>query len=285
MSNIAEESFKTKTSFLLPFEKSHGLGNDFVIINSSHLDNTETKAEQELCRRICDRHRGIGADGMIIIDSVKESSEAVKSWRYYNSDGSIGEMCGNGIRCAAKYIYEHGLSAEETDFKIETLAGDIGISMRDNDLIKVDMGAPRETQFNQKLKVNDFDFDYDFVSMGNPHAIAFYDGIGYEDLNKISQHGFEIEIHDNFPNKTNVEFALKKADNSFDLIVWERGCGFTQACGTGACATLVAAVNRGLAEKDTDVSINLPGGTLIIRWDSITDTIYMTGPAELSFIG
>ena len=285
MSNISEESFKTKTSFLLPFEKLHGLGNDFVIVNNSHLDISGEEAEQELCRRICDRHRGIGADGLIIIDNVKNSDAAIKSWRYYNSDGSVGEMCGNGIRCAAKYIYEHGLSAEETDFKIETLAGDIGISMKENNLVKVDMGPPREIQTKQSLEVDNFTFDYDFVSMGNPHAIAFYEGINYEDLEKISQNGSKVELHSDFPNKTNVEFALKTSENNFDLIVWERGCGFTQACGTGACATVVAAIERGLAKKDTDINVRLSGGTLIINWDSVTDTIYMTGPTEMSFIG
>jgi len=288
--SIAEEKFRTKTSFLLPFEKMQGLGNDFVIINNSHLDFKDTAKEQELCKRICDRHLGIGADGMIIIDAVKNSESAIKSWRYYNSDGSIGEMCGNGIRCAAKYIYEHGLSGEEVDFKIETLAGDIGVSLMDQDMVKVDMGAPREILRNLKLNVDEasssseFEFNYDFISMGNPHAVAFYE-VDAGKLQNISLNGPAIEIHSNFPNKTNVEFARKLTDNVFELIVWERGCGFTQACGTGACATAVAAIERGLALKDNDIEIRLPGGSLYIRWDSVTNSIFMTGPAKLSFIG
>lgn len=288
--SIAEEKFRTKTSFLLPFEKMHGLGNDFVIINNSHLDFQDKSFEQELCKKICDRHLGIGADGMIVIDNVKNSENAIKSWRYYNSDGSIGEMCGNGIRCAAKYIYEHGLSAEETEFKIETLAGDIGVSLLDDDMVKVDMGAPREINRNLSLQVSDassegdFTFNYDFVSMGNPHAIGFYE-VDTGKLQNFSLNGPTIEFHSNFPNKTNVEFARKVSENVFELIVWERGCGFTQACGTGACATAVAAIEKGLALKDSNIEIRLPGGSLFIRWDSVTNSIFMTGPAKLSFIG
>jgi diaminopimelate epimerase len=278
---FSEEKFKQGTSYLLPFEKIHGLGNDFVVINNMHLpEDSNQLYEQELCQKICNRNKGIGADGIIIIDQVKESSEAIRSWRYYNSDGSIAEMCGNGIRCAAKYIYEHGLSGENTIFKIETLAGDIGIEMQDDEMVKVDMGAPKEIKKNLKLSVNNFSFDYEFVSMGNPHAISFFN-----DIESVKKHGPAIETHSAFPNKTNVEFAKLVSDTEIDLIVWERGCGFTEACGTGACATVVAAVERGLIKKDVDVKVNLPGGTLIIKWDSVTGSIFMTGKAEISFIG
>jgi len=288
--SIAEEKFRTQTSLLLPFEKMQGLGNDFVIINNSHLDFQDISREQELCKKICDRHLGIGADGLIIIDNVKNSENAIKSWRYYNSDGSIGEMCGNGIRCAAKYIYEHGLSGEETEFKIETLAGDIGISMLENDMVRVDMGEPREIKKDLSLSVPEassdrsFTFSYDYISMGNPHAVAFYE-VDAGKLQNLSLNGPAIELHSNFPNKTNVEFARRTSDNEFELIVWERGCGFTQACGTGACATAIAAIEKGLSDKDTDIKISLPGGDLFIRWDSLTNSIFMTGPAKLSFIG
>lgn len=123
-------------------------------------------------------------------------------------------------------------------------------------------------------------FDYDFISMGNPHAVSFF-----TDIVTVKHHGPAIEVHKNFPKKTNVEFAQIISPTKIKLIVWERGCGFTEACGTGACATAVAAVLRGHASKDSDIAIDLPGGTLIIRWDSVTDTIYMTGPAKISFIG
>jgi diaminopimelate epimerase len=278
---FSEEKFKQGTSYLLPFEKIHGLGNDFVLVNNAHLpENANQDFEQELTKKICNRHLGIGADGLIIIDQVKESQEAIRSWRYYNSDGSIAEMCGNGIRCAAKYIYEHGLSAEASLFKIETLAGDIGIEMLDAEMVKVDMGAPKEINAPQVLQVDDFEFNYSFVSMGNPHAIAFFD-----DINAVKNYGPQIETHENFPNKTNVEFAHLKNATEIDLIVWERGCGFTQACGTGACATAVAAIEQGFCKKDTNISVNLPGGTLVINWDSVTGSIFMTGKAEMSFIG
>ncbi len=320
----SEEKFKQGTSYLMPFEKMHGLGNDFVLVNASHLpENSNQDYEIALTKSICDRHRGIGADGLIIIDQPKDSEEAIRSWRYYNSDGSIAEMCGNGIRCAAKYIYEHGLSGEETKFHIETLAGDIGIEMLANEMVRVDMGAPRSIEEKLSLEVNGFKFDYDFISMGNPHAVSFL-----ADIEAVKHHGPAIEVHKNFPKKTNVEFAqvIHKDESLFEkspdarhaspedaeltktsmssprdehnnadgalrigskikLIVWERGCGFTEACGTGACATAVAAVLRGHATKDSDIAIDLPGGTLIIRWDSVTDTIYMTGPAQMSFLG
>lgn len=317
----SEEKFKQGTSYLMPFEKIHGLGNDFVVVNASHLpENSNEEYEIKLTKSICDRHRGIGADGLIIIDQPKASEHAIRSWRYYNSDGSIAEMCGNGVRCAAKYIYEHGLSSEETNFKIETLAGDIGIEILADEMVRVDMGAPRSIEKNLSLDLNiqgiSFEkahmqglrsdenrsllninedsrsernaadeplrmrFDYDFISMGNPHAVSFL-----ADIEAVKHHGPAIEVHSNFPKKTNVEFAQLISSTHIKLIVWERGCGFTQACGTGACATAIAAVLRGHAAKDSNISIDLPGGTLIIRWDSVTDTIYMTGPAEISFIG
>ena len=277
----SEEKFKQGTSYLMPFEKMHGLGNDFVLINNMHLPEDSNQAyEQELCKKICNRNTGIGADGLIIIDVVKESTDSIRSWRYYNADGSVAEMCGNGIRCAAKYIYEHGLSGEATQFKIETLAGDIGIEMQEDEMVRVDMGAPKEIKRDCKLSVDGFDFAYEFVSMGNPHAISFFD-----DIEAVKDNGPAIEVHSDFPNKTNVEFAKMKSETEVDLIVWERGCGFTEACGTGACATVVAAIERGLAKKDTDVKVNLPGGTLIINWDSVTGSIFMTGKAEMTFIG
>lgn len=279
--SISEENFKQGTSYLLPFEKFHGLGNDFVIINNSHLpQDSNQDFEIQLSKKICDRNRGIGGDGLIVIDQTKESSEAVKSWRYYNSDGSIGEMCGNGIRCAAKYIFEHGLSAEKTKFKIETLAGDIGIELLEDEMVKVAMGPPRSIEENQSLKIDDFEFKYTSVSMGNPHAVAFF-----EDIEAVKQYGAAIEIHKNFPNKTNVEFAKLLDQQTIELIVWERACGFTQACGTGACATVVAAILKGSCEKDTDITVKVPGGSLIIRWDSVAETVFMTAKAQLSFLG
>jgi diaminopimelate epimerase len=281
---VSEEKFKQGTTYLLPFEKYHGLGNDFVIVNTAHLpDNANEEYEKDRTRKMCDRNRGIGADGLIIIEQVKHSSEAIRSWRFYNADGSIAEMCGNGIRCAAKYIYEHGLSGEETMFKIETLAGDIGIELLEGELVKVNMGAPREIKTNQELtlKSNGFHFPYTFVSMGNPHAVSFF----AKDLDKVIGYGPEIEVHKNFPKKTNVEFAEMISPTKIQLIVWERGCGFTQACGTGACATAIAAITKGLASKDQDIEVMLPGGPLIIRWDSITNEIFMTGKAQMVFIG
>lgn len=267
---------------MLPFEKMHGLGNDFVVINNLHLpEDSNPEFEAQLAHKICDRHFGIGADGLIIIDNPKTSSSAAKSWRFYNADGSIAEMCGNGIRCAAKYIYEHGLSMEETSFGIETLAGNIGISLEANEMVRVNMGPPKEIIQNQELHIGDFRFPYTFVSMGNPHAVSFWD----QDLAQVKNHGPQIEVHKNFPKKTNVEFARMINADTIELIVWERGCGFTNACGTGACATAVSAILKGYASKDTDIKVRLPGGTLVINWDSVTETLYMTGEAKMVFMG
>lgn len=281
------QATKPATEFLIPFDKMHGLGNDFVIVDYRHLpEEHNEEAEKALTKAICDRNYGVGADGLIIIAPVLDSEEAIFSWRYYNSDGSIGEMCGNGIRCAAKYLYERGLSGEDSDFKIETLSGDIGLSMLDDHQVKVNMGPPRDIAENKSLETDKgFKFDYSYVSMGNPHAIAFFDGIDSEELGRLSCNGVDIEVHPDFPNRTNVEFARFARDNYIDLIVWERGCGFTRACGTGACATVVAAVKQGLCKADTDVIVKLPGGELIIRWDSVTDDLFMTGPATLVFSG
>jgi diaminopimelate epimerase len=279
---------------LIPFEKMHGLGNDFVIIDAGHLNESEANLpqeqrlyERELAKKISNRHEGIGADGLIIIDSVKNSSEAIKSWRYYNSDGSVSEMCGNGIRCAAKYIYEHGLSGEDESFKIETLAGDISVAMLPGEEVCVNMGAPKSIKLNQSLVLKEdpgFKFDYDAISMGNPHAVAFFNNLDGKQLEAISLKGPLIEVHSDFPNKSNVEFA-RLLKSSIELIVWERGCGFTRACGTGACATVVSAISRGYFSKDEEIQVKLPGGILKITWDSVTDSILMTGPAEIAFVG
>jgi len=142
------------------------------------------------------------------------------------------------------------------------------------------MGAARSIEEGLSLEVSGFNFAYDFISMGNPHAISFVD-----DIEAVKNHGKAIEVHKNFPNKTNVEFAQIISSTKIELVVWERGCGFTEACGTGACATVVSAVLRGHVQKDTDIEVELPGGTLIVRWDSVAETIFMTGAAELSFIG
>lgn len=272
--------------FGIPFIKMHGLGNDFVVVDYRHLpEEHNPELEIELTRKICDRHYGVGADGLIIIAPVIDSENALFSWRYYNADGSIAEMCGNGIRCAAKYIYENGLSQEDAAFNIETLAGDIGLELLEDENVKVNMGPPQEIAEQKSLQVEELKFDYDFVSMGNPHAISFFNDLDRDQLDEISHNGPEIEVHSDFPNKTNVEFARLINPNHIDLIVWERGCGFTQACGTGACATAVAAIKRGLAKQDEDITVTLPGGDLIIKWDSVTNDIFMTGPAIMTFSG
>lgn len=257
----------------IKFEKWQGLGNDFIILENE-------KATSELAKELCDRNFGIGADGLF---SAKKTDEADIAWDFYNSDGSIAQMCGNGIRCFAKYVYEHGL-IDKKKFSVLTLKGLIVPEIMDNGLVKVDMGEPVLSA--EKIPVNalnPMDFEVEgykasAVSMGNPHCLIFTDKDG-EILAK--KDGSKIETSKIFPEKTNVEFINVISRNKIKVNVWERGCGITLACGTGACASVVAGVKKGLL--DSKVEVILPGGSLNIEWEG--KNVYMTGPAQKSFEG
>lgn len=281
------------STYILPFEKMHGLGNDFVMLHYKYLPEGIT--EENLAKRLCDRHFGIGADGLIIA-KPGQSGEAPFAWSYINSDGSVGQMCGNGIRCFAKYIYDRGLT-HETEFGVETLAGIIKPSIQEDGQIKVNMGAPileptkipttlqgSGPAIDQPIEAIDKTFNFTPVSMGNPHAIMFVSSEAELQNFELTKYGSVLEKHRIFPEKTNVEFAFVRDRNYIDLRVWERGCGITLACGTGACATVVAANLKGLVD-DGPVTVKLPGGELIIEWDKAQNTVFMTGPAQSVFIG
>ena len=273
------------------FVKMHGLGNDFVVVDCiTHPYDAEGLVRQ--AAYLCDRHFGIGGDGLIL---VLPSASGDFRMRIINSDGSEPEMCGNGIRCFAKYVYEHGLTGKTT-FTVSTLAGSIVpvMTIADDHVqgVCVDMGAPRLERneipmqgpaghvVNEALEVAGQTFNVTAVSMGNPHAVIFVSDVQHFPVEQI---GAQIETHPIFPRKTNVEFVEVVSPTHLKMRVWERGAGITLACGTGACATLVAGVLTGNAERSA--TVELPGGPLQIRWDDEDNHVYMTGPAEEVFAG
>lgn len=281
----------------IEFRKYHGIGNDFILIDNRISQTPILSPEESI--KLCDRNFGIGADGIIfLLPSISADSDF--QMRIYNSDGSEPEMCGNGIRCLAKFAYDLQIPTSSSNkYTIDTLAGLIipEILEEENQQIRVDMGKPLYSPMESipttlkkqgdSLFINGKEWKMTCVSMGNPHAITFIKT--EEEFTEINDNldiiGRKFESHECFPQKTNTEFVYQVSENEFDMCVWERGAGRTKACGTGACAILVAAVLNNLTKKDNDVTIHLPGGDLIIRWISDTDHILMTGPAELVFNG
>jgi len=275
----------------IQFVKMHGLGNDFIIVDCmSHPYSVEQLVGA--APALCDRHFGIGGDGLILVMPGLKSPFRM---RIINNDGSEAEMCGNGIRCFAKYVYERGLT-RETTFMVDTLAGPITpvleLEHEQVKAVRVDMGEPRleraqipmagpaGTVIDEPLAIADRTFNITTVSMGNPHAIIFVDDVKNF---PVEQYGPLIETHPAFPRRTNVEFTQVEAPDKLIMRVWERGAGITLACGTGACATLVAAVLSGRTERTATVA--LPGGPLEITWSAEDNHVYMTGPATEAFMG
>lgn len=270
----------------MQFTKWHGLGNDFVIVNGSE---TQVGDYAKAAIEVCDRHFGIGADGLVF---VLPSSIADFKMKIMNSDGSEAEMCGNVTRCVARYVYEQGLTSK-TQITLETLAGIIKPELLNAEgMVKVDMGEPRLTRNlipmvgSEKEQAIDVPIDVDgqfyhvtCVSMGNPHCIIFVDDISKVDLPVI---GPKIETHKAFPKKTNVEFVEILNDQEVRMRVWERGAGITLACGTGSCATLVAAALNGKTKRQA--TIHLDGGDLFTEWAN-NNHVYMSGPAVKVFCG
>ncbi|MGK7894228.1 MAG: diaminopimelate epimerase [Xenococcus sp. (in: cyanobacteria)] len=273
------------------FSKYQGLGNDFILIDNRH--STETVVTPEQAQQICDRHFGIGADGVIFVLPGQDDTDY--TMRIYNSDGSEPEMCGNGIRCLAKFISNlEGIAKVNKTYRIHTLAGVISPQLQENGLVKVDMGKPlltaekipttlvaaEEKVINHPITVAEQSWAVTCVSMGNPHCITFVADSEAIPLEKI---GPLFEYYPEFPQRINTEFIQVVNPNYIKMRVWERGAGITLACGTGACASVVAGV---LNQKcNRNCTVELPGGCLEIEWSSTDDRVYMTGPAELSFTG
>lgn len=290
----------------IAFSKYHGLGNDFILIDNR--DSHEPKLSQAEAQQWCDRNFGIGADGVIFAlpgQAGQPGQEPTDyTMRIFNSDGSEPEMCGNGIRCMARFIADlEGISHDRTDdiepaaptqYRIQTLAGVIIPTIQADGLVRVDMGEPRlraaeipttlaETDGNvvaQPLEVDGKTWEMTCVSMGNPHAIAFVPDVDAIDLAVL---GPQFEHHPVFPARTNTEFVQVISPSQLKMRVWERGAGATLACGTGACASLVAAVLNG--KSDRTATLELPGGNLIIEWSQTNHHLYMTGPAQRVFSG
>lgn len=272
------------------FSKYQGLGNDFVMI-ADPADKLRLTDDAELVRRLCDRHFGIGADGVIRVIASDNGADFVMDYR--NSDGSPGEMCGNGIRCLALFTREQGLT-DKTDVVVVTGAGLKRVTVTGDD-VRVDMGAPIFTPaeipvrwrgddaLGAEVTVDGAAYGITCVSVGNPHAILWTDDVAGA---PVATMGPLIERHEMFPNGTNVEWVSVTSPQRIEVAVWERGSGRTLACGTGACASGVAA--RLVHQTDPEVEVALPGGTLRVEWQgSLTDSapVYMTGPAERSFDG
>ena len=278
---------------IINFVKMHGLGNDFILNDRLNKSLGDSLFLSYLAKKLCNRNFGIGADGLILI---LPSSKADLGMRIFNYDGSEAQMCGNGIRCFAKYAYENKL-VSKNKFTVETLAGIITpeLIFKDKEIsgIKVDMGIPKlkrreipmegknaPTVVDETFKIDSkYVFKITCVSMGNPHCIIFVNNVQSIPVNEI---GPKIENYPLFPEKTNVEFIQILNKQEINFRVWERGVGETLACGTGACAALVAAVLN--KKTDRKATIHLPGGDLDIEWIE-NGSVYMTGPAELVFRG
>lgn len=277
----------------MKFTKMHGCGNDYIYING-FTEKIAQEKKPELVQKISDRHFGIGGDGAIFINP---STEADFEMEMYNADGSRAEMCGNGIRCVAKYVYDKGMT-DKTKISIIS-CGQIKyleLFLKDGkvDTVKVNMGAPvlqaeeipvitdagLETVVDVPITVQDKEYKMTCVSMGNPHAVVFMDDVEHLAIEQIGPY---FEKHERFPKKINTEFVKVIDRSHVQMRVWERGTGETLACGTGCCATVVACILNHLT--DDTVTVKLLGGEIEITWDREANLVYMTGPAETVFEG
>ena len=273
----------------MKFTKMHGCGNDYVYVNC--LEESVEHPE-EVAGLVSDRHFGIGSDGLILIHP---SEIADFRMAMYNADGSQGQMCGNGIRCVAKFVYDYHLT-DKSSIAIETLAGikylDLTIEDGKVSTVKVDMGAPiltpseipvklgQERCIAEKLTVDGKEYEITAVSMGNPHAVVFVEDTESLPLEQI---GPKFEHHEVFPERINTEFVQILNRKEVNMRVWERGSGETLACGTGTCATVVACVLNGLTEDE--ITVHVLGGDIIVKYDREADTVWMTGPATTVYTG
>ena len=275
----------------MKFTKMHGIGNDYVYVNCFE-ETVEDPAA--VARFVSDRHFGIGSDGLILI---KPSEAADCEMDMYNLDGSQGAMCGNGIRCVAKYVYDYGI-VHKTQISVATRSGIkyLDLTVKDGKVsqVKVNMGAPiltasqipvvseKEEVINEPLEVNGETYYITAVSMGNPHAIVYMTDVDHLDIEKI---GPSFENHVAFPDRVNTEFVEVLDEHTVKMRVWERGSGETLACGTGACAVAVASILNERVDGDKPVTVKLLGGDLEIYWNRQENLVYMTGPATTVFDG
>lgn len=265
----------------IPFIKMHGLGNDYVYLDGFHRETASFLANTDisvLAQQMSDRHFGIGSDGLVLILPHKEADAYM---RMFNANGSEAEMCGNAIRCVAKYLHENGVCKRE-QMQIKTLSGlhtlDLNINNGFVEQVSVNMGQPYISQ--ELLFLNSTPMPFVSVNMGNPHAVFFRELKQTEDFAAL---GELIGTNQHFPEGTNVEFVQILNNKELCMRVWERGTGETMACGTGACASAVAAIWLGMAQQQ--VTVHLRGGDLTVRWDAGNSSVYLTGPATEVFRG
>lgn len=273
----------------MKFTKMQGIGNDYVYVNCFEEN---VKHPGKVSALVSDRHFGVGSDGLILI---KPSLKADFKMEMYNADGSEGAMCGNGIRCVAKYVYDYGLT-DQTRISIETKSGikyvDLTVQNGKVSLVRVNMGSPvleaaqipivseKEKVINEPIVAAGTEYRMTGVSMGNPHAVVYIEDVRGLEIEKI---GPAFENHPRFPDRVNTEFVRVMDEHTVEMRVWERGSGETLACGTGACAVAVASILNGYVKGE--VTVKLLGGDLQIEWDREENTVYMTGPAQVVFDG
>ena len=270
--------------------KMQGCGNDFVILDYEEFKKMNCEMS-EAAKKLCDRNFGVGADGLIIPNTNTDDTDI--GWYFYNSDGSTAQMCGNGMRCFAKYVYDKDL-VNKKEFSVKTLAGIMTPQILDDGQIRVNMSKPilecakipflPNHNLNYKISIKNRIFEGNAISMGNPHFVIFIKD--NEDLLELAKtYGPEIETSAEFPEKTNVEFIKIKSPKRIELCVWERGCGITLACGTGACASTVAGILNGYLENSVDVE--LLGGIVNVTWngtqENTDENVFLTGPAKYVF--
>ena len=275
----------------MKFTKMHGCGNDYIYVDGSK-EQIAAEDKPALVKRLSDRHFGIGGDGVIFINPSKEADFEMEM---YNMDGTRAEMCGNGIRCVAKFVYDKGLTDQRNVSivscgKVKYL--ELNVENGKVSTVKVNMGAPvlkasdipviadGEEVISERIEVGEEIYNMTCVSMGNPHAVVFVKDVASLPLEKI---GPMFENHIRFPKRINTEFVKVLDSETIEMRVWERGTGETLACGTGACASAVACVLNGLTGEE--VTVKLLGGNLQIRWDRSENLVYMTGPASTVFEG
>ncbi len=277
---------------LIKFTKMHGCGNDYIFINGFRLD-PEILAPEKLSTVLSDRRYGIGGDGIILI---LPSEIADAKMRIFNKDGSEGKMCGNGIRCVGKFLRDNNLVSHNNDIKIETLSGVKILNILENSeneaLVRVDMGKAvlkpkdipmlleKDKVINAPITIADETYNITCVSMGNPHCVMFFDEIYSVNIKDI---GSRLSANTMFPEGVNVEFVSVQDKKNLAMRVWERGSGETLACGTGSCASVVAAVENGFCDKNTDVTVHLRGGKLVVNYTD--EAVFLTGNAVKVFEG
>jgi len=270
----------------LEFTKMHGLGNDFVVIDAI---NQQCQLSAEQCRYIADRHFGIGCDQILLVEAAQDQATDFY-YRIFNADGSEVEQCGNGARCFAKFVLDKGLTHKH-EINVGTMSGNICLFVEPDGMVRVNMGAPilepaqipfqaEQQDSSYPLVVNDQQLKIGAVSMGNPHAVIQVSDV---DTAAVTELGPVVENHPRFPQRVNVGFMQIVERNHIRLRVYERGAGETLACGTGACAAVVAGIAQGLL--DPEVQVSLPGGDLVIKWTGNSQPVWMSGPAATVFDG